>query len=118
MTKIKVTIEGGRTLVADLVDNQATQALVDRLPLTITMDSLYGLEMCHRFGRSGLPADQAKETGYKVGDISYWLPMGSLVFLYEQNGEVFEQQPLGHFEGDVSFMRDLGTVAVTLEQAN
>lgn len=75
MTKVKVTIEGGRALVADLVDNQATQALVGRLPLTITMDNLYGREMCHRFGpRPRRPATKwaTFHTGHQWGAWSFY----------------------------------------------
>ena len=91
------------TVLARLYDNEAGRALWDMLPLTLPMMNLYGREMCYRFGRGGLPDGDASETSYSIGDISYWPPAGSLVILYEQNGEDFEQQPIGHIDEDISF---------------
>ena len=88
---------------AVLYDNAAGRALWEKLPLTLPMMNLYGREMCYRFGAGGLPEDDTADTGYEIGDISYWPPAGSLVILYKQNGEVFEQQPIGHTDDDVSF---------------
>ncbi|MGP1455715.1 MAG: cyclophilin-like fold protein [Treponema sp.] len=34
-------------------------------------------------GAGSLPASQAKNTGYRIGDISYWQPRGTLVILYK-----------------------------------
>ena len=81
------------------------------------MENLYGREMCYRFGQGTPTCDQASDQGYEVGDVSYWPPMGSLVILYEQNGEVFEQQPVGHIDGDVSFFADMPTADITFEKA-
>lgn len=100
-------------LTAQFEDNATTQELISRMPFTIKMDNLYSREMCHRYGRGGLPTDNAKSQGYKVGDISYWPPMGSLVILYKQNGEFFEQQPIGHIDSDVSFFNNLSSADVT-----
>ena len=41
--------------------------------------------------------------------------MGSLVFLYEQNEEVFEQQPIGHIDSDVSFFSGVKSAEVTFQ---
>lgn len=43
--------------------------------------------------------------------------MGSLVILYEQNGEVFEQQPIGHTDDDVSFFNGMSDTELTFEKA-
>ena len=68
-------------------------------------------------GAGSLPTAQAKNTGYCIGDISYWPPRGSLVILYKQNNETFEQQPIGHTDDDISFLSELGTTKVTFERA-
>ena len=38
-------------------------------------------------GAGSLPTKEAKDTGYKVGDISYWPTMGSLVILCQHGND-------------------------------
>ena len=108
---------GNHVITATLYDNAAGRALWDKLPLTLNMMNLYGREMCYRFGAGGLPEDDAADTGYEIGDISYWPPAGSLVILYKQNGEVFEQQPIGHTDDDVSFFDGMPDTEITFDKA-
>ena len=68
------------------------------------MENIYGREMCQRFGRGTLPANEDKEKGYEIGDIVYLPPRGSFVILYKQNGEKFEMQAIGHINKDVNFL--------------
>ena len=112
-TLVTITVDGERTITAQFEDNATTRELISRMPFTIEMDNLYAREMCHRYGRGGLPTDDAHDRDYQVGDISYWPPMGSLVILYKQNGEIFEQQSIGHVDGDVSFFSRLASAQVT-----
>ena len=113
--RIRVSV-GERSFEADLHDNAAAEAFWDKLPLTLPMMNLYGREMCNRMGKGALPDDTAADLPYEVGDISYWPPMGSLVILYKQNGEVFEQMPIGHTNADISFFDGMGTTNVLFEQ--
>lgn len=113
---IKITVNKKQVLHAKFEDNATTQALIAKMPFTISMDNLYGREMCHRYGNGALPLDDAKDRNYKIGDISYWPPMGSLVILYAQNGEVFEQQKIGHTTDDVSFFNQIKQAQVTFEK--
>ena len=118
-SKMVVKITAGRhVLKAKLDDSAASRALWGKLPLTLPMSNLYGREMCFHFGPGGLPANEAKDQGYKVGDLSYWPPRGSLVILYKQNGEVFNHQTLGHINGDVSFFDKMDEADVTFEKAS
>lgn len=112
-TLVEIIVDDEHKLTAQFEDNATTRSLISRMPFTIEMDNLYAREMCHRFGHGGLPVDNAQDRGYQVGDISYWPPMGSLVFLYEQNGEVFEQQPIGHIDNSINFFSGMNTAKVT-----
>ncbi|MCY7008956.1 cyclophilin-like fold protein [Fusobacterium simiae] len=112
---VKVTA-GSHTFIVKLENNVASHALYDKLPLTLPMANRYGREMVYRFGAGGLPTDNASDQGYKVGDLSYWPPMGSLVILYKQNGEVFEQQKLGHTDADISFFNEMKDTNITFEK--
>lgn len=118
VTEMVIRITAGEHVItAILYDNAAGRALWDKLPLTLPMMNLYGREMCYRFGAGGLPEDDADDTGYAIGDISYWPPAGSLVILYKQNGEVFEQQPIGHTNDDISFFDGMPDTDITFEKA-
>lgn len=113
--KVKITV-GGQAYEATFEDNALTRELIGQMPFTISMDNLYGREMCHRYGAGALPTDQLRQDGYQVGDIAYWPPRGSLVILYSQNGEEFERQQVGHVtSGDLTALTDMGTVDVTFE---
>ena len=115
--EMRITITAGEhTISAVLYDNAAGRALWDKLPFTLPMMNLYGREMCYRFGAGGLPEEDAADTVYEIGDISYWPPAGSLVILYKQNGEVFEQQPIGHTDDDISFFGGMEDTDLTFER--
>lgn len=112
---IKITV-GDHTIKATLYDNAAARQLYNSLPVTYPMMNLYGREMCYRMGAGSLRTDEASDTGYEIGDISYWPPAGSLVILYKQNGEVFEQQPIGHTDDDISFFDGMDDTNITWER--
>lgn len=113
--KIKVTV-GERVLTATLIDNATTRSLISKFPLNVPMMNLYSREMCYRFADS-LPANEQQESGYEVGDLSYWSPRHSLVIFYSQNGEVIGNlQKIGHFDSNVEFFKDIpGDVNVKFE---
>jgi len=117
--EMKITIQAGEhQVIATLYDNAAGRAFWNMLPITLSMENLYGREMCYRFGAGTLPEDEAADTGYEIGDISYWPPRGSLVILYKQNGEVFQQQPIGHTDDDVSFFNGMPETKITFNRAD
>ena len=112
--QIKITV-GDTELFATLEDNATTRALIEQMPMTLSMDDLYGREMCYRYGANALPTDSLRSDGYEVGDIAYWPPRGSLVILYEQNGEQFERQHIGHIREGVEVFATTGDAEVTFE---
>ena len=115
--RIKITV-GDTQLYATLENNATTKALVEQMPLTLSMQDLYDREMCYRFGANALPTDSLRSDGYAVGDIAYWPPRGSLVILYAQNGEQFERAHLGHIDSGVELFENTGDVDVTFELAD
>ncbi len=74
--KLKITV-GEQVMTATLIDNATTQALIERLPLTLPMMDLYSREVVYRFA-DPLPANEAQITGYEVGEIIYWPPATAL----------------------------------------
>lgn len=115
--KVKITV-GNTELIATLENNATTQALIEKMPMTLPMMNLYGREMCYRYGAYALPTDNMRSDGYEIGDIAYWAPGGSLVILYDQNGEHFERQHLGHIDSGVEIFETTGDVDVTFELMN
>lgn len=111
---VKITVDGTE-LLAVFENNATTQALLEQMPMTLSMDNLYSREMCYRFGAYALPTDNLITDNYEVGDIAYWAPGGSLVILYEQNFEQFERQHIGHIETGVEIFRQSGTKDVSFE---
>lgn len=111
--KVKLTA-GNREFTATLYKNATTDALVEKLPLTLPMKDLYGREMCYRFS-DALPTDDAGYSGYEVGEIIYWPPGHSFVILYKQNGEEFEMQKLGRIDNSVEFFETSGDIDLTIE---
>lgn len=114
--RVKITVNG-ESMYAVLEDNATTRAIVAQMPVTLPMMDLYGREMCYRYGAYALPTENMRSDRYEVGDIAYWTPGGSLVILYEQNGERFERQHLGHIESGVEIFENTGDVNVTFELA-
>lgn len=112
--RVKITV-GETELIAVMEDNATTQAIIEQMPMTLSMMDLYGREMCYRYGAYALPTDNLRSDGYEVGDIAYWAPGGSLVILYKQNGEQFERQQLGHIDSGVEIFESTGDVDVTFE---
>lgn len=112
--KVKISV-GGREFTAIFEGNAASRALVQKMPFTVRMDDLYGREMCYRMGAGALPEGTLRSDRYEVGDIVYWPPRGSLVILYEQNGEQFARQQIGYIAEGVEFFKTTGDIDVTFE---
>lgn len=112
--KIKITVED-KVLTATLIDNEATQAFLAMLPLTLPMDDLYGREICYHFP-SPLPSKESLRGSYEVGDISYWSPGKSFVIFYKQNGEIINLQKIGRIDSGVEIFETTGDVKVRFER--
>lgn len=112
--KVKVTA-GEHVLIATFLDNATTRALIAKFPLTVPMMDLYSREMCYRFP-DALPANEAKTSGYEVGDIVYWTPRHSFVIMYEQNSErISNLQKIGRIDSGVEIFKRTGDIHVTFE---
>ena len=114
MVKIKISFNGN-SLIGYLNDSVTSKAIIEMLPMTLPMQNLYSREMVYRF-IDALPIDNARYTGYEVGEIVYWPPGHSFVFLYAQNGEQFSIQKLGFIESDTSHFKNLSITDITIEK--
>ena len=84
--KIRLTLDNGKAITATLIDSETTRDFVSLLPLTLTMNDLFGRE---KFGH--LPraiSTEAKRTRtYEVGDVAYWSPGPDVAIYYRQDNE-------------------------------
>src|SRR5205085_5600111 len=67
--KIKLTIDN-KTLTATLTDNGTACDFASLLPLTLTMNDLFGREMFGHLPRATSPEGKGRHT-YEIGDLAY-----------------------------------------------
>lgn len=112
--KIKIQVND-QILFGTLYDNVTTRAFLEKLPITLPMLDLYEREMCYCFP-DAMPTDDAKVCAYEVGEIIYYPPLHSFVFMYAQNGEEFEMQKLGVIDSGIDTFSRTGDVSVSIER--
>ena len=113
--RIVISSDRGR-LTAELVDNDATRALLRMLPLTIEMRDHLRQEKTGNLP-SPLP-EQQRQTGFSAGTLGLW---GNDDFvIYYRSGRV--PAPgiivLGRVTGDLSIFDRPGAVTVRIERAD
>lgn len=117
MKKVKITVNG-QVMTANFAENATTAALFTQMPMELPMLNLYARELTYRF-KQALPANEARTSGYTVGDIAYWTPRHSFVIFYKQTGEVINDlQKVGHINnGDLKQFQSLGNVTMEFAEA-
>ena len=115
--KIRLKI-GDNILTATLADNRAAHDFVSLLPLTLTMNDLFGRE---KFGH--LPraiSEEGKRTHtYQIGDIAYWSPGPDVAIYYHHDDSDKIPDPgvivIGKIDSSVETLNVRGAVKVTME---
>ena len=79
---------GDKALTATLIDSKTAKDFVSLLPLTLTMNDLFGRE---KFGHLPRPiSTEGKRTHtYEVGDIAYWSPVPDVAIYYRNDARKF-----------------------------
>ena len=111
--RVKITINE-KTLYATFDDNATSRAILAQMPLTLTMENLYGDEMCYRYQES-LPTDNVQTYIHKKGEIFYWPPRHSFVIRYIATNETLNIQHIGQIDDGVDAFANVGTVSVKFE---
>lgn len=114
MQELVIEIDGQR-FPASLYDNETTQALMERLPMTLDMEELHGNEkFCYL--DEGLPANSENVGSILTGDIMLF---GSdcLVLFYDDFATSYSYTRIGHIEDEEAFVNALSgrTVEVTFK---
>jgi hypothetical protein len=111
--RILISSDWGQ-VTAELVDNDASRALVGLLPLTLDMRDHLRQEKTGNLP-SGLPAAE-RQVDFSTGTLGLW--SADHFVIYYRDGRV--PQPgivvLGHATGDVSMFDRPGSVAVRIER--
>src|SRR5213078_5029407 len=114
--KIRLRIDN-KVLTATLADNKTARDFVSLLPLTLTMNDLFGRE---KFGH--LPraiSDKGKRTHtYQIGDLAYWSPGPDVAIYYHHDGEQIPDPGIiviGKIDSGVAPLNVRGSVKVAME---
>jgi hypothetical protein len=78
-------ITHGTELTATLIDSQTTKDFASLLPLTLTMNDLFGREKFGHLPRT-ISSEGPKTHAYDVGDIAYWSPGPDVAIFYRHDG--------------------------------
>lgn len=109
MPQLKIEA-GGQTFTATLLDNPTTRALLDRLPMTISMSELNGNEKYYYLPES-LPANSQRPGNIHAGDLMLY---GSdcLVLFYESFSSGYSYTRLGTVDDPNGLAAALGSGSV------
>jgi hypothetical protein len=116
--KIRLMV-GDETLTATLIDNDTTRDFVSSLPLTMTMNDLFGREKYGRLPRALSDTSEHVFT-YEIGLLIYWSPGPDLAVYYRQDGEKIPSPGIvviGKIDSNVEALNVAGSVKVTMELA-
>lgn len=98
---------GNKTFSAKFYDNQTTQALVERFPLTIDMSELNGNEK-YNYLSNTLPTASEQPGEIHAGDIMLYGD-DCLVVFYETFSSSYKYTRLGYIEDATGFTKAVGT---------
>ncbi len=118
--EMKVTIRiYGNTLTATLKDNATAQDFAALLPLTVSMNDLFGREKYGDLPKA-LSEKGPRTNRYEVGDIGYWSPDHQFAVYYRQDGESIPPPgiiPIAKIGSGTPAFNVSGPVKVTIELA-
>ena len=115
--KIRLMVNG-KAITATLIDGETTRDFVSLLPLTLTMNDLFGREKFARLPRA--ISTEAKRTHtYEVGNVAYWSPGPDLAIFYRRDGQKIPAPGIiviGKIDSAVEALNVPGSVRVAFER--
>jgi len=114
---MKLRIEAGnKVITATLIDSETTQDFVSLLPLTLTMNDLFGREKFGHLSRAISEGGKRTRT-YEVGDVIYWAPGPDVAMFYRHDGQSIPSPGIivmGKIDSGVEALNVPGSVKVTI----
>jgi len=113
--KLRIII-GRKTLTASLLKNKTAEDFSKLLPLSLTMNDLFGRE---KFGQlpQSISVDGIRSFTYKLGDIAYWSPSHDLAIYYKNDGESIPEPGIiiiGKIDSNLEVLNVYGSVAIKI----
>lgn len=116
--KIRLKV-GDKVLRATLIDSKTAQDFVSLLPLTLTMNDLFGREKYAHLPRA-ISTEGKRTHTYEVGDLAYWSPGPDLAIYYRHDGQEVPNPGIiliAKIDSGVETLNVPGSVRVTVELA-
>src|SRR5215216_1930158 len=114
---MKITLKvGNKVLTATLADNKTARDFVSLLPLTLTMNDLFGREKFGHLPRAISEGGKRTRT-YEVGDVIYWSPGPDVAMFYRHNGQSIPSPGIivmGNIDSGVEALNVPASVKVTI----
>jgi len=114
--KIRLSVNN-KVLTATLADNKTARDFISLLPLTLTMNDLFGREKYARLPRA-ISQEGKRTHTYQIGDLAYWSPSHDVAVYYRQDGEKIPEPGIiviGKMDSSVEALKVPGYVKVTIE---
>ncbi len=114
--KIRLSVNN-KVLTATLADNKTARDFISLLPLTLTMNDLFGREKYARLPRA-ISQEGKRTHTYEIGDIAYWSPGPEVAIYYRQDGDKIPEPGIiviGKMDSGVEALNVPGYVKVTIE---
>lgn len=116
--RMKITLKiGDKTLAATLIDSKTSRDFVSLLPLTLTMNDLFGREKFAHLPRA-ISTEGKRTHASEVGNIAYWSPGSDVAVFYRNDGEKIPNPGLiiiGNIDSGMEAFNVPGSVKVQIE---
>ena len=114
--KIRLILNG-RVITATLIDSETTRDFIALLPLTLTMNDLFGREKFGHLPRSISEGGERTRT-YEIGDVIYWSPGPDVAIFYRHGGQSIPSPGIiviGKMDSGVEALAVPGSAKLTIE---
>jgi len=116
--KIRLTLDNSKAITATLIDGETTRDFVSLLPLTLTMNDLFGREKFAPLPRT-ISAEAKRTHTYEVGNVAYWSPGPDVAIFYRHDGQKIPAPGIiviGKIDSAVEALNVPGSVRVAFER--
>jgi hypothetical protein len=115
---MKISIKvGDKVVTATLIDSKTTKDFISLLPVTLTMNDLFGREKYGHLPRA-ISTEGKRTHAYEIGDIAYWSPGPDVAIYCRHDGERIPEPGIiviGKVDAGVETLNVSGSVKVTIE---
>jgi hypothetical protein len=116
--KIRISI-ADKVVIATVADNATARDFVSVLPLSVSMEDLFGREKYGDLPKA-LSENGPRKNTYEVGEIAYWSPDHQFAVYYHKDGESIPSPgviPIAKIDAGAEAFNVPGSVKVTIAVA-